>query len=651
VTDPGHPFTVAFQDLVESLQDSLSAGVLRSGEQALVFHDGVLAVDLPPEALSVVQVRGLQGGRPTVFTDLDYTVEGALLTWRRTAAPQAPGHAPLHPDDGSRFVVEHTYRQPASGLTDFGPGTVIGILVRAVARELALASAATDEAYRRGFLDVATGTALDNVVALLGVRRHPAQPATGYVTFSRRAGGDPSLVPVGTVVQDPGARAFATTAPGTLGGVATEVLDPQGAVVRTSNRIASLVRVTSRADPDTDLPTVDTAPRHPFGDDERTVTLASPAAGPVQVAYAAKSVRVPVAAVQPGPLGNVDAGTVTVMPTPPVGVDGVTNEDPITGGAGAEQDEELRERARHALERAGNATLGALRFGVLGIDGVDAVDVVDHTADDQVQLGEVHVRYATAAGDAARADAIRQEVVDTVDRTRPAGVLARVQSITAVLVSGTVHVVLAPDAVPGTPAEVRDALVAGMRALRIGEPLLLRRLTAAALRVPGVTDVVESRLRYRKDDPDHPGGVLEGDVTEPLLVASAERVQPDAGDLTISRISGLAAAAAGTDGDARLVDVGLLGPSGEPVVLGSVELSLRAGLRAPRLRTPADPPERIGEVTATVRFTGSASATLRLTPADLAGFDPAVHDPHVSVVLRAATYDALPAVTVVLDLG
>jgi hypothetical protein len=82
-----------------------------------------------------------------------------------------------------------------------------------------------------------------------------------------------------------------------------------------------------------------------------------------------------------------------------------------------------------------------------------------------------------------------------------------------------------------------------------------------------------------------------------------------------------------------------------------VQLSVRASLRAVRLRSPDDPPERIGELAATVAFTDSATSRLRLTPEDLQGFDPTAHDRHVSVILRAATYDSLPPVTVVLDLG
>jgi uncharacterized phage protein gp47/JayE len=112
------------------------------------------------------------------------------------------------------------------------------------------------------------------------------------------------------------------------------------------------------------------------------------------VRYRPLSTTVAIEAADAGPQGNVNAGTITIMPTPPPGVDGVTNENPTHDGQSAEDDDRLRDRARHALERAGNATLNAIRFAVLEVDGVEGVEVIDRSTDDSIPLGEVRVRYS-----------------------------------------------------------------------------------------------------------------------------------------------------------------------------------------------------------------------------------------------------------------
>jgi hypothetical protein len=85
------------------------------------------------------------------------------------------------------------------------------------------------------------------------------------------------------------------------------------------------------------------------------------------------------------------------MPTPPRGVDGgVKNEKPLTGGEAAEADDQLRERAKHALERAGNATLNAIHFGCSTWTAFDSVEVLDLSVDQTIPAArEVWVRVST----------------------------------------------------------------------------------------------------------------------------------------------------------------------------------------------------------------------------------------------------------------
>jgi len=71
-------------------------------------------------------------------------------------------------------------------LTDKTEGSVVRTLAEVFARELAVCYQQLDKVYRFGFLDTAEGVALDNVVALLGVKRYQPGHVEGRVTFARR---------------------------------------------------------------------------------------------------------------------------------------------------------------------------------------------------------------------------------------------------------------------------------------------------------------------------------------------------------------------------------------------------------------------------------------------------------------------------------
>jgi uncharacterized phage protein gp47/JayE len=508
-----------------------------------------------------------------------------------------------------------------------------------------------DQAYRRAFIDVANGVALDNVVALLGIRRNPALKADGAVTFVRRATSGVVVIPSGTRVADESGRLFVTTADAQI----LEQIDEFGShvngVLRTANQVARVIGIWPRAaspEPGSSLRTVDTAANQPFGADERTITLHpnDRPAGDLRIRYAPRSVTAPVEAVEAGPEGNVEAGTIVVMPTPPPGVAGVVNERRVDGGQNAEPDAQLRERAKHALERAGNATLDALRFAILDVDGVEGVEVIDHAVDDRIPLGEVRVRFSAA--DASR---VGETVRAVVDQTRAAGILARLEPITPVFIGGRFSLV--PDAT--TPATAPAAFLAAVRqaiaALGIGEPLSVRRLNALVYTIPGLVEVAAARLRYRKDDPTRPGESLEGDVPDPFLIAQTEVVRPDPTTLTAVLLRELRVAATRGAGRAFEIDLQLVDDAEEPATLADFALDLSVALRARLLATPDQPPQHIGGFTRQVAFTGAPTAMLPIQPADLDGFRAGEHDPEVEVLIGVPAYPGLNGALTTIQLA
>lgn len=641
MTEIGHPFSKPFQEIIESLEESIREGVEQPAQIEILFRRDTPSYEIRGPVLEVSRVSGLRGKQHVVFEKgLDYRYSSGRLIWSPSDDPAATGL----PDDNSRILVEYTYRDLPSGITDFNAGSVAGTLVRAVARELKLLYEQMDQAYRRAFIDIAEGPALDNVAALVGKTRNRAVAATGSVTFFlKKPPREAVLIPVKTRVADSKGRIFLVTAGDQIPPGLEETHAPSGVTVRTDDRIGALdsVKVKGTGTP---LSTQPTAPGKEFGADERTITLAAaPPSGDLLVAYKPKSVTVPVAAAQPGRDGNLGSGSITVMPTPPRGVDGgVVNEEPLTGGEEAESDAQLRERTKHALERAGNATLNALKFSILEVEGVEGVEVRDHESDESIPLGEVRVRYS------GRDEA---GILAAIERTRAAGIAVRAEAITTLFLSGNVYVIPGDGFGLGSVEALRKEIVAALKELAIGEAAYVRRFTALAYAQPGLADVAEAQLDYVKKAP---GGSSSppAPVTDPFVPGSGELVRPDEGHLAVMALDRIdvhgtyVAAANRTD-----LQIRLLIADGTAVRFRSFKLDLTVVLKA-RLKTaPDQPTQRICQVQAQVQFTGVDAVTVPVAnvsikdapahPGFRLGADG--HDPHVEFQVIATAYPGLEA--------
>jgi hypothetical protein len=652
----GNPFSQPYQDLIAALEQSLREGVEQPVTERLIFQSSITAYDLRYPAVSILRVSGLVGGRNfTVFQPgVHFRLSNNRILWL---------HATEKPVDGGRLEVEYTYRERPAGLTDFNPGSVVGTLVRAIARELKLLYEQMDQAYRRAFIDEASGVGLDSVVALLGVTRNPPIQAEGEVTFFRKTPSNRNVpIRAGTRVEDASKRAYVTTAAGQIEPVITETSRLVDGVITVKNQMGNKKGVPEIEGVWRKLPNSEQISGDPLltaatpglllGEDGRTlllggvapdVVVALAAAGPLLVRYKAISVTVPVAAVEPGPEGNVNSGAVVIMPTPPSGVDGVVNEAPITGGQSAESDEQLRDRARHALERKGNATLAAIKFAVLDVDGVEGVEVVDNSADSAIPLGEVRVRYS--GGDDAA-------VLAVVEQTRAAGVLARLEKINEVLVSGVLYVLAGPPTPPTAAADLHDQVVEAIAALTIGQPLSLRRLSALVYGVNGLAEVAEVQLTFRKADPANPGAEITGPVADPFLPAATELVRPDAANIVVTVLTQLAAAR--RDGTKSDVAVSLLDAAGAAAQFKSFAVDLSVTLRARLANAPDQPPEVVGRFTRAATFVDSTQFLLSLTPADAPQLRTGGADAHdvnapIEVAVSLAAFGGIAAAGTTVD--
>jgi len=447
--------------------------------------------------------------------------------------------------------LKQSIKDRAPELNDFNEGSVISTLVHVLSRELKFLYEAMDQAYRRAFIDEASGPALEYVVALLDIRRNEPVKATGAVTFARKTPTSNSVaIKAGTRVTDTRGRIFETTAR-------------------------------------------------------------------VEIPANQPDVKVAVQAKAPGSEGNVAANTITIMPTPPIGVNTVTNGLPLTGGKDEEPDEQLRERAKHALETSGRATLNAIKFAVLDVDKVEGVEVADRSMDDSIPLGEVRVRFSGGDVDKVR---------EAVEQTRAAGIFARLETITEVLISGAFYVIPDKSFTEIARTDFNAAVVAALEKLKIGEPLSVRRLNAFAYDIPGLAEVAEAKLKSSKEP--------SGEIQETYFPARTELLRPDKAHLAVRRLDKLKATPQGSQITIELID-----ETSAPVTFNQFSLALSATLYAPFKTTP-EVKERVGSLIRAVEFKKSDKAVLTITKQDVELDDE--HDPtNIEVSLHAAAYPGL----------
>jgi len=278
-------------------------------------------------------------------------------------------------------------------LSDTTEGSVVRTLVEVFAQELSVAYAQLEHVYNLGYLDTAHGDALDMVVALLGVKRRPAGSTEGRVVFSRvKPASDDVSIPAGT-------------------------------------------HVTGLGEPGAAVPLFETV---------RDAVLDQ---GSIEVAVQVRSVDVG--------QGTVEAGQIILMPRPIWGVEQVTNPTALLARQNEETDDELRERARHAIDRANVGTVAAIEEAVrsLGLREVRVQEKVQHLS------GEIDVVIGDEGSESWIATA--REVVDDV---RPAGVRVHVMAAERIFVKVTATIVLEQDLESGDIATLRAFLTGRVKA-------------------------------------------------------------------------------------------------------------------------------------------------------------------------------------------
>ncbi len=300
-----------FPEVLENLLTSVSGGVAAEPHPFPPPNGSPLQHDLQrPPVADVVSVYGSRDGQPHLFRKgVDYELLDApqprTLGWKEGAEL---------PDEGS--LIQVNYRPEAAGsvLTDLHAGSVVRTLSESISLELAGLYAQLESVYQSGFVDTATGSSLDNVVALLGIERVSGGRAVGEVEFTR----------------SPSSRGIINI--------------PAGTRVTTNDRAAEYETTGSLT----------------LAETQNTIRVVA---------------RDLLEASDPEARGPLPAGTLSVLVAPIAGIEGVTNPAPTAVTAQDETDDELRVRAKNFLHGSERATLGAIKEAIAR-QGISA-DVVE----------------------------------------------------------------------------------------------------------------------------------------------------------------------------------------------------------------------------------------------------------------------------------
>jgi uncharacterized phage protein gp47/JayE len=489
-----------YREIVEDIIAQITRGIVKE-KHDYVLNRTKFKLGYTP-VKEIVKVEGqLNGARHIFQKEVDYTLSGDMLEWLDGGEK---------PDDKTTFYVNYVFGNlnPDRMITDVNPGSVVRNIVEAISREIDYLYAQIEQVYLSGFIDTATGSALDLVVSILGIDRKPPQYATGKVTFGRDT--DPPEMPAEPEIHlfDGRVRYELKTFPvksitkikGILKGT-QHIFEPDKDFTLEDNNVIWLADG-QKPDLNSEFHVEYVAYQRmtiPLGtivstfsrDPKNIRTFVTIAEGVLERTKEGKwEAEVPVKATIAGRFGNVPPGAITVMPQPPIGIEYVINRGDVSGGTEAEGDDELRERAKHALEKIGKATLISIESAVRGVEGVRSLLI-----EDMPEGIPGIVRVIVQGGD-------KTELERVIEETRAAGIKVELLRPKIVYLDISLSITLSKGVSASlVRTKVEEKIRNYISSLKIGEDVLFNKVVFMALNVEGTQDVTDVSIRaYRKGD-------------------------------------------------------------------------------------------------------------------------------------------------------
>jgi uncharacterized phage protein gp47/JayE len=450
-----------YADIVDDLLTALTGGVVR---EEYIFSSGEMKYRLrnQPAKPASVKVYGTVSDKFYTFVrEQDYDAYSDRIEWREVEGVVLPA-------DGDRFYVNYYREGVEAPVTDRNVGSVTRLLAEAFASEFAILYRELLSVYNSGFVNTATGVSLDQVTSILGnaYKRKTGDYAVGEVTFFR------NTPATGDIYIKDGISLSTETASG----------ENPKVYITTAGR---------------------------------------------WIRKGQLSVSVPIVASKKGDEGIVGPQTIKIIHQPVLGIDGVTNYKAVIPQGIDEGDEALRERAKHALEGAGKTTVTAIKSALLGIPAIR-----DAKVEEDFSQGPGLVRVLVDAD--AITDELRNKIDEAIFETKAAGIkvvhnlgppaggegeterphpsLKKVNLDVEFLVSLSDPNITEQDR-EGIRKDIKDAVTAYLKSLKIGDSVSKSRLIAAVMGVEGIGDVIRIKSTAQVVSPPGTPVVGEGDVT------------------------------------------------------------------------------------------------------------------------------------------
>lgn len=248
MTPLDRPYPSIVRDLLTQLTGGIAGEVHAIGAEV---PDTIMLTNRPVARISHMDGQVMLGQKRIEyrFTERDFELvadarnAGDLVAIR--FRPKARRPAP----DSLLTVNYYPARRPPTPITDVNVGSVARTLLETMAREMATQYQQLKTVYESAFVETATGASLDNVVALLDIRRLQQGHPVGRVRFARRAGAAGAVfIPQGTAVTDGKGARYLTSAEAALqpGEPSVEVW-VHGETPRTKELPASALSIPERA--------------------------------------------------------------------------------------------------------------------------------------------------------------------------------------------------------------------------------------------------------------------------------------------------------------------------------------------------------------------------------------------------------------------
>jgi len=221
----------------------------------------------------------------------------------------------------------------------------------------------------------------------------------------------------------------------------------------------------------------------------------------VRLVKGKNEVEIPIKALNPGESGMTDFETITALETPIIGVDSVINKKPTTIGTERENDDELRARAKATVLAAGKATPEAIRNVVLGIPGVRGVTV--NEMPNRIP-GEIDV-IIDGLDLRDKDSPTYQNVSDTIDTVRPAGISVNIKSTEPIRVDVSLFLRLSDilrtdEEVDAITKKIKTRIARHLGGLNSGSNIVRNRIVSSIFENKDVYNVDELTIKTRRFD-------------------------------------------------------------------------------------------------------------------------------------------------------